>query len=149
MAGALRMLGSANSSEVLRNSPIGSDPRVPRNDRQIGSCLRWARSLHDVECRNRTAKTPQLQISEILQPRHRFDCFSDAAADKDLPVLGLGTQPGREVAHRTDRGVAGALRKSDLAQCGVTLCDAGAETKFAAIVAPNRDQLEPSELASV
>ena len=26
---------------------------------------------------------------------------------------------------------------------------AGAETKFAAIVAPSRDQLEPSELASV
>src|SRR6516225_6007213 len=77
----------------------------------------------------------------MLKPRDRLDRASDAAADHDLPVLRLGTQSCGEVAHRTDRGVAGALRKTDLAQCGVTLCDAGAETKFAAIAAPSRDQV--------
>src|SRR5262249_21135327 len=66
---------------------------------------------------------------------------SDAAADQDLPVLRLGTKPGGEVAHRADRSVAGALGKTDLAQCSVTLRDTSAEAKFAAIAAPGRDQL--------
>ena len=51
-----------------------------------------AGALHDVECRDRTAKTPQLQVSKILEPRDRFDRFSDAAADQNLPVLGLSTK---------------------------------------------------------
>ena len=33
------------------------------------------------------------RFSEILQYRHRFHRASDAAADQDLPVLRLGTQP--------------------------------------------------------
>jgi len=37
------------------------------------------------------------------------------AADQDLAVLGLSTKPGGEIAHRTDRGVAGAVGKTDLA----------------------------------
>ena len=47
-------------------------------------------------------------------------------------MLGLGTKPGGEVAYRTDGGVAGAIGKADLAQCGVTPRNACAETKFAA-----------------
>jgi len=35
---------------------------------------------------------PQLQISEILQNRNRFHRANDAAADQDLPVLGLSGQ---------------------------------------------------------
>ena len=53
---------------------------------------------------------PQLQVSEILQNRNRFNRPGDAAADQDLAILGLGTEPGGEVAHRADRGVAGAFR---------------------------------------
>src|SRR6516162_5293265 len=109
------------------------------DDGQIGTNVASAGALHDVKCRDRTAKTPQLQVSEILQPRYRFDRASDAAADQDLPVLRLSTQPGGEVAHRADRGVAGAFGKADLTQGGVTLCDAGTKTKFAAIAAPSHD----------
>src|SRR5947207_1888155 len=45
---------------------------TPRDDGQIGTSLRRTGTLHYVECRDRTAKTLQLQVSEILQPRYRF-----------------------------------------------------------------------------
>jgi hypothetical protein len=44
--------------------------------------------------RDRTAKTPQLQVSEILQNRNRFHCASDAAADQDLPVARIRAPRG-------------------------------------------------------
>ena len=44
----------------------------PRNDGQIGTSLLRTGALRDVECRNRTAKTLQLKVSEILQPCYRF-----------------------------------------------------------------------------
>src|SRR5262244_1904341 len=116
---------------------LRSDPRAPRDNGQIGTSVGRAGALHDVECGDRTAKTPQLQVSEILQPRYRFDRASDAAADQDLPVLRLGTQPCGEVAHRAGCGVAGAFGKADLAQGRVALCDAGAEAKLAAVAAPS------------
>jgi len=50
-----------------------------------------------------------------LQLNDRFDRLSDAAADQDLPVLGLSTKPGGEVAYRTNCSVAGAIGKADLA----------------------------------
>jgi len=59
------------------------------------------------------------------------------AADQDLPVLGLRTKPRGEVAYRTDRGVARAFGKADLAQGRVTLRDTRAETKFAAMTTPS------------
>src|SRR5215470_13943804 len=63
------------------------------------------------------------------------------AADQDLAILGLGTQPRGEVAHRADRGVARAFGKADLAQGRVALRDASAETKFAAMATPSSNQL--------
>src|SRR6516165_1952314 len=114
--------------------------RPPSDDGQIGTSLGGAGALHDVERCDRTAKTPQLQISEVFELRDRLDCFSDAAADQDLSVLGRGTKPGGEVAYRADRGVAGALGKPNLAQGGVALRDAGAETEFAAVAAPSSNQ---------
>ena len=45
-----------------------------------------------------------------------LDRASDAAADQDLTVLRLSTQPCGEVAYRADRGVAGAIGRADLAQ---------------------------------
>src|SRR5215469_3938900 len=98
---------------------------TPPDDAQIGTSLRRRR---DVECRDRTAKTLQLKVSEILQPRYRFDGASDTAADQDLPILRLGAKPGGEVAHRADGGVAGTVGKADLPQGGVTLRDTDAET---------------------
>src|SRR6516225_7917371 len=90
--------------------------RPPRDDGQIRTSVGRAGALRDVECRDRTAKTSQLQVSEVFEPSDRFDRFSDAAADQDLPVLRLGTKSGGEVAHRADRGVAGAIGKADVAQ---------------------------------
>ena len=92
-----------------------SGPWPPRDDGQIGTSICRAGALHDVKCRDRTAKTLQLQVSEVFEPCDRFDRFSDAAADQDLPVLGLSTKPGGEVAYRTNRSVAGAIGKADLA----------------------------------
>src|SRR5215472_12961185 len=62
-------------------------------------------------------------------------------ANQDLPVLRFSTKPGGEVAYCADRGVAGAFGKADLAQGRVALCDAGAETKFAAVATPSSNQL--------
>ena len=38
-----------------------------------------------------------------------FDRDGDALSKKDLSVFGLRAQPGREITHGTDRGIAGAL----------------------------------------
>src|SRR3954447_12007012 len=117
----------------------GSGPRAPPDDAQIGASLCRTGPLYDVECRDRTTKSLQLKVSEILQSRNRFDGASDAAADQDLPVLRLSTQPCSEVAYRPDRGVTGAFRKPDLAQRGVALRDADAKPKFTAVAAPSRE----------
>ena len=81
----------------------------------------------------------------VLYDQHKaqnsFDGFSDAAANQDLPVLGLSTKPRGEVAYRTDRGVAGAFGKADLAQGRVSLRDTRAETKFAAVATPSNNKL--------
>jgi hypothetical protein len=99
----------------------GDQPLGPlRDDGLIGTSVRRTGARRDVECRDRTAKTPQLKVSELLQSRNRFHRASDAAADQDLPVPRLGTQPRGEIAHRADGGVAGAVGKPNLAQCGVT-----------------------------
>src|SRR6516165_10195652 len=112
--------GNWRSWVALRPSRcLRSGLRPPRDDGEIGTSLGGAGALHDVERSDRTVKTPQLQISEVFEPCDRFDRFGNAAADQDLPVLGLGTKPGGKVAHRTDRGVAGALGKPNLAQGGV------------------------------
>jgi hypothetical protein len=42
--------------------------------------------------------------------------------EQNLTVLGLSTKTGGDIAHCTDRGVAGALGEPDLAQCRVRLC---------------------------
>ena len=62
---------------------------------------------------DRPAKTFQLQVSEVFEPRDRFDRFSDAAADQDLPVLGFSTKPGGEAADRAN-GYAVATRAARL-----------------------------------
>src|SRR6516164_7777829 len=116
---------------------LRSGLRASRDDGQVGTSLRRTGALHDVKCRDWPPKAPQLQVSEVLESRNRLDRFSDAAADEDLPVLGLRTEPRGEVAYRADRGVARAFGKADLAQGRVTLRDTRAETKFAAMTTPN------------
>ena len=138
-------MGGFETARCLR-----SGPRLPRDDGQIGTSVGRAGAVHDVECRDRPHEAPQLQISEILQRRNRLDRTSDAAADQDLPILGLSTKPGGEVAYRADRGVVGAFGKADLTQGRIALRDASSETKFAAIATPSRNQCarRPIELKS-
>jgi hypothetical protein len=66
---------------------LTSGPRLPRDDGQIGTSVGGAGALHDIERTDRTAKTLQLQVSEVFELGDRFDRFSDAAADRDLPSL--------------------------------------------------------------
>ena len=94
-----------NSAFDLRDQT----PGALRDDGQIGRSLRRTGALHDVECRDRAAKTLQLQVAEIFEPRDRIDHFCNTAANQDLPVLRFSTKPGGEVADRANRGVAGAL----------------------------------------
>src|SRR5215469_1180182 len=128
---------SVNASHRKRSTGSGplktfalSGARAPRDHGQIGTSLHRTGAMHDVECCDRPAETFQLQVSEVLEPRDRFDRASDAAADQDLPVLGRGAKPGGEVAHRADRGVAGAFGKADLPQGRIALRDAGAKAKL-------------------
>ena len=65
--------------------------------------LRLDRALRDVECRDRSSKTLQLQVSEVFEPREHSDGSGDTAADQYLPVLGLSAEAGGKVAHRADR----------------------------------------------
>src|SRR5262245_24115266 len=80
------------------------------------------------------------RLGEALQ-RERANLFSchsslergvDALAEQNLAVLRLGAEPRRDIAHRADRGIAGAFGKPDLTECRVTLGDAGAEPQIAA-----------------
>jgi hypothetical protein len=48
--------------------------------------------------------------------------------EQNLTVLGLSAEPGRDIAHRADRGVAKALGEPDLAQRRIALGDPGAKT---------------------
>ena len=45
----------------------------------------------------------------------------DALTEQNLAVLGLGTEPGRDIAYRADCGVARAFGEPDLAQRRIAL----------------------------
>jgi hypothetical protein len=65
----------------------------------------------------------------------------DALTEKNLVVLGLGAEPRCDVAHRADRGVAGAVGKADLAQGREALRNASAKAQIATTLAPFGDQI--------
>src|SRR5215813_13304111 len=94
---------------------IGSDPRVPRNDRQIGSYPRSARSLHNIERDDRPGETFEGKRSDFFERYHLFDLNGDPLGNQDLSIFGLGTKARSKIAYRADRGVAGALCETDLA----------------------------------
>src|SRR5215475_6617800 len=88
------------------------------------------------------------RLGETLQ-RERANLFSryasverhvDALTEQNLAVLGLAAEPCRHIAHGANRGIAGALRKSDLAQGRVTLGDASAKSQLATSLVPGRSQ---------
>src|SRR5712692_4815982 len=69
---------------------------------------------HHVEDGDGLAEALQRDIANFFQPGDTVGRGGDPLADQDLPVLGLGAQPGRQVAHRADRGVTDALGETDL-----------------------------------
>ena len=83
----------------------------------------------------------QSKFADFFKRRRRFDCDSYPLSNKDLPVRGLGAEPGRNIAHCADRGVAGAFGKADLAERRIALRDTGAKAQITTTLAPVGDQL--------
>src|SRR5215472_11455874 len=94
-----------------------------------------------VEGRDRLAETFQGQVTEVFQRNRFFHCGCDAATYQYLPAPGLGAQPSRQIAHRADRGVAGALGEADLPERRVALGDASAKAQLAVAPTPRNYQL--------
>jgi hypothetical protein len=59
------------------------------------------------------AQALERHVSHFFERRDRRDRGRDPAREEDLPVLGLGTEPRGEIAHRADRGIARAVGKTD------------------------------------
>src|SRR5690242_13121562 len=82
-----------------------------------------------VEDRHWLGKTLQNDRADVLQ-RGRFPNRSGhAAGDKDLAVFSFPTQSSGEIAHRPNRGVAGTVSKTNLAECGIALRDTHTEAE--------------------
>ena len=73
----------------------------------MGRCL--ANPFTDIECRDWSAKTLYIEISEVFELCDRVDLVGHPGTNQYLAVLSLGTKAGGKVAHRADRGVAGAF----------------------------------------
>ena len=63
----------------------------------------------------RLGETLQGNRAALLQSDPTAEPGGDALGEQDLPVLDLGAKPRCDVAYCADRGVAGALRKANLA----------------------------------
>src|SRR5215471_19560942 len=85
---------------------------------------------------DRLGETLQGKRANMFSRYASFECHVDALTEQNLAVLGLAAEPCRHVAHGADRSVSGALGKSDLAQGGVALGDAGAKSQLATSLAP-------------
>src|SRR5207237_5609059 len=95
-------------------------------DRLVGSVLIPGIPRY-VEGRDGPAQALERHVPHFFERRDRRYRGRDPAREEDLPVLGLGTEPRGEIAHRVDRGIARPLGKADLSQRRVTLGDAEAK----------------------
>ena len=88
---------------------------------------------------HRLRKSLQHDRADVLQ-RGRFPNRSGhAAGDEDLAVFSFPTQASGEIAHRSDRGVAGTVSKTDLAQRGIPLRNPCAKAEFTVALPPSGD----------
>src|SRR6516165_10064636 len=71
------------------------------------------------------------QRTDFFESRCPFDRHGNALAKQYLSVLGLGTQPGGDIADGANCGVARPLGKADLPQRRIALRDASAKAEFA------------------
>src|SRR5215813_307350 len=77
---------------------------------------------------DRLGETLQGKRANLFSRYASFERHVDALTEQNLAVLGLAAESCRHIAHGANRGVAGALGKSDLAQGRVTLGDASAKS---------------------
>ena len=82
----------------------------------------------------------QGKLADLFGRRSLFDSNRDSLSNEDLSVLRLGAQPCGEIAYSADRGVAGAVRESDLTERCVALGDTSAESEHSTTSAPSCDQ---------
>ena len=60
------------------------------------------------------AETIQSQATEVFERNRFLYRGRDAATYQYPPVLGLSAEPSGQVAHRTNRGVTGAIGKTSI-----------------------------------
>ena len=129
---------------MLRTVPL---PRGAGEEPVAAFCAKSRRADWRVSCgfRRRSPARPDVvdrdglaqslpgNLADLLELHLVFDRDRDAAADQDLAVLGLVTEPRREIADRADRRVVHALGKADLAQGRVSLRDADPKAEVVAL----------------
>jgi hypothetical protein len=81
-----------SSTKLGWELPDWSALRVPRNDRQIGSSLSWARSMHDIERDDRLGEALEGEGADFFERCHLFHLNGDPLGNQDLPIPGLGTK---------------------------------------------------------
>src|SRR5262249_58393356 len=85
-------------------------------------------------------ETLQGERANLFSRYASFERHVDPLTEQNLAVLGLAAEPCRHIAHGSNRSVAGALGKSDLAQGRVTLGNASTKAQLATSLAPRRGQ---------
>src|SRR5215831_18321347 len=80
---------------------------------------------------DRLGETLQGERANLFSRYASFERHVDPLTEQNLAVLGLAAEPCRHIAHGSNRSVAGALGKSDLAQGRVTLGDASTKAQLA------------------
>jgi hypothetical protein len=70
--------------------------------------------MHDIERDDRLGEALEGERADFFERCHLFDLNGDPLGNEDLPIPGLGTKAGGDIAHLTDRGVARALTETDL-----------------------------------
>src|SRR6516164_9084312 len=89
---------------------------------------------------DRLGETLQDKRAKLFSRYASFERHVDALTEQNLAVLGLAAEPCCDIAHGANRGVAGPLGKSDLAQGRVTLGDASTKAQLTTSFAPSRGQ---------
>jgi len=64
--------------------------------------------MHDIERDDRLGEALEGERADFFERCHVFDLNGDPLGNQDLPIPGLGTKAGGDIAYSTDRGVAGA-----------------------------------------
>src|SRR5262249_738738 len=95
--------------------------------------------IKHVEDGHRLRKALQHDGADIFQRGDFPNRSCNAAGDKDLAVFGFGTEASGEVAHCANCRVAGAVGKTNLAECGIPLRNAHAKTELTVALSPIGD----------